>query len=102
MRHMRHASLAAAVAVVLSGAGLGAMTRGGGLPQFPATPARAHVALGEVRVLARPIHEEEPATPIAEAARARYGRVDALVSVRAEPLPGTEGGLVAGVAIRWR
>lgn len=102
---MRHVALAAACAVILSGAGLGALARGAvaGLPLFPATPARAHVALGPVRVLARPVRPgEEVAMPIAEAARARYGRVDGLSRVRVEPLPGGQGGLVAGVAIRWR
>lgn len=105
---MRHVALAAACAVILSGAGLGAIARGAvaggsGLPHFPATPARAHVALGPVQVLARPVRPgEEVATPIAEAARARYGRIDGLSRVRVKPLPGGEGGLVAGVAIRWR
>ncbi len=101
---MRRAAFVAAMAVLMSGVGLGAMTRGGGAPQFPATPTRAHVVLGEVAVLARPIHPaEEEATPVAAAARARYGSVDALARVRVEPLPGgAGGGLVTAAAIRWR
>ncbi|MBP7242863.1 hypothetical protein [Amaricoccus sp.] len=101
---MKRAALVAAVAVLLSGAGLGAMTRSGGIGHFPGTPVRAHVVLGPVLVLAHPVHPlEEAATPVAVAARARYGALDALARVRTEPLPGgAGGGLVSAVAIRWR
>jgi hypothetical protein len=99
---MRPAPLAAAFAVVLSSAGLAALMPDPGLPHYPHAPLRAHVALGPVQVLARPEPDPlHPAPSLAEAARARYGAVDALAAVRPVPLPGAPGGALVGLAIRW-
>lgn len=100
---MRSAALAAAFAVILSGWSVGSLAKSGGrTAHYPATPVRPHVALGSVRVLAVPVRPaEERAVPIAEAARVRYGAVDALANVRLEPLPSGQA-LVSGTALRWR
>ncbi len=97
---MRIAPLAALVAFALSATVLAALSAGRGVPHFPATPARAHVILGPVQTLAAP-GPDTPATPLADAARARYGRIDALAQVRTAPLPWSDAALVTGVAIRW-
>ncbi len=97
---MRIAPLAALVAAALSATGLAALTVGRGVSHFPATPARAHQAIGPVTVLARP-GADEPAMPLAEAARDRYGRIDALAQVRAMPLPWSDAALISGIALRW-
>jgi len=101
---MRTAPLAAALAAALSVlsvaavAGLGHWT---GPALFAGTPVRPHIALGPVAVLARP-DPDVPATPLAEAARARYGQVDALADVRVEPLPWSDAALISGIALRWQ
>jgi hypothetical protein len=97
---MRPALLAATLAVALTSAGFAALAPGDGVPQFPATPARTHQTLGPVSVLTHAGPEAE-ANPLAEAARARYGRIDGLARVRTEALPGADCALTTGVAIRW-
>jgi hypothetical protein len=99
---MRTAPLAAAMAVAVSAAALAAVLPAGGLPYYPAAPARPHAVLGPVQALVRlPAAAEEPPATLAEAARARYGRVDALRDVRAAPLPFADAALVTGTAVRW-
>ena len=96
---MRTAPFAAAFVVALCATGLAALTTGGGAAHFPGFPARAHQTLGPVAVLARP--GPDAPVPLAEAARARYGRIDALARVRTEPLPWSDGALISGIAVRW-
>ncbi len=98
---MRTAPLAAGLAVVLCVSALAALAPLGGVPHYSGTPARGHVAFGPVAVLARPEPHAAAATPLAEAARARYGRIDGLARVRTEPLPFGDGAFVTGVAVRW-
>jgi hypothetical protein len=95
---MRPARYLATLAIALSASGLAALTLDRGTPQFTAIPARAHVALGPIAVLAP---GEAEAVPLATAARARYGRVDGLVAVRHVPLPGSDRGMITATAIRW-
>ena len=95
---MRIATVAASLAVLISATGIAAVSADRSVPHYPATPARAHSALGPVQILAAP--QEEPAT-LAEAARARYGDFDALTQVRTTPLPWSDQALVTGTAIRW-
>jgi hypothetical protein len=99
---MRRAPLAAAMAVAVSSAAFAAFAPDGGLGHYPAAPARPHVALGPVQTLVRaPAGSEDAATPLAEAARARYGRVDAIAGVRTAPLPFADAALATGTAVRW-
>lgn len=95
---MRPVQTAFTLAVALSATGLAAITLDRGMPQYGAVPARSHVALGPVAVLA-PTHAD--AIPLAHAARARYGRVDGLAQVHLAPLPGSDRGMIVGTAIRW-
>jgi hypothetical protein len=97
---MRIAILAALAAVTLSATGLGALTIGRQVPHFSGVPVRTHTTLGPVRVLAWPEADAAP-VPLAVAARAHYGRIDALAHVRTEPLPWSDAALITGVAIRW-
>lgn len=99
---MRTAPLAAGLAVAISSAALAAWAPSGGLPQFPGTPTRAHVTLGPVQTLvAMPAGTDSPAVPLADMARDRYGRIDALARVRTVALPFADAALVTGVALRW-
>ncbi len=98
---MRPAPLAAVLAAAVSSVALAALAPAGGVRQFTDVPARAHRALGPVAALARPGPDGAPAVSLAEAARARYGDVDALARVRAVALPFADGALVTGVAVRW-
>lgn len=102
MRRAASAAFLAAILSILSVTGIAALGFGNGLTHYPATPARPHVALGPVGVLVRPLDELEPAASLAETARARYGRVDALADVRTAPLPWSQGALVTATAVRWR
>ena len=97
---MRYVIVAAVAAVILSASGLAAVTIGRSAPHFSGAPVRAHTALGPVRVLARAEGDSVP-VPLAVAARARYGRVDALAQVRRAPLPWSDTALVTGIAVRW-
>jgi hypothetical protein len=99
---MRRAPLAAGMAVALSSAAFAALAPDGGPRHYPGAPARPHVTLGPVQTLARaPAGSEDPAIPLAEAARARYGRIDAVAHVRSAPLPFGDAALATGVAVRW-
>jgi hypothetical protein len=102
MRRTASAALLAAALSTLSVSGIAALGFGWGTPQYPGEPTRAHVDLGTVGVLARPRDELAPAASLAETARAAFGEVDALVEVRAEPLPWGEGALITARAVRWR
>jgi len=95
---MRRAPIIAILTIALSGTGLAALTLDRGTPHFPATPARAHVALGPIAVVT-PGNGERPA--LAAAARDRYGRIDGLAAVRRVPLPASDHGMVTATAIRW-
>lgn len=87
---------------VLGSSAIAAVTRERGIPQFTAVPVRAHVALGPVAVVAAPVSgSEEGAPSLARAARERYGHVDGLATVRCVPLPGSDRGLITGIAFRW-
>jgi len=98
---MRIAAIAAAVAVAVSASGLTALTTdSGGASLYAGLPTRSHVVLGPVAVLARP-GPDEPALPLADAARGRYGAIDAIGWVRSAPLPSADSALLTGVAIRW-
>jgi hypothetical protein len=107
MRSTLVAALAAA-AILSAASVVLALTRADGAPLAPdalppayeAVPARPHLALGTVRILAVPEEDAEPVT-LAEAAEALYGRVDALANVRAEPLPYADGALLTALAVRW-
>ncbi len=76
-------------------AGVGAAT-----PLFPDKPLRSHTAIGPIRVLASESFDGPPIS-IVDAARDRYGQVDALAHVGREPLPWADGALISGLAIRW-
>lgn len=95
---MRRAQIVATLTIALSASGLAALTLDRGTPQFTATPARSHVALGPIAVLAP---GEAETVPLTAAARDRYGRIDGLASVRRIPLPGSDRGMITGTAIRW-
>lgn len=95
---MRRVPIALTLIVALSASGLAALTLDRGTPQFSASPARAHVVLGPVAILA---DETTARRPLTSAARERYGRVDGLADVRRVPLPGSDRGMIVATAIRW-
>jgi len=100
---MRIPALAAALAVAVSSAGVAGLVPSRGVLHYADVPVRPHVALGPVQALARPEADAlHPAPSLAEAARARYGRVDAIAGVRAAALPAGEGAVLTGAAIRWK
>jgi hypothetical protein len=96
---MRIASIAAFLAIALTTSGLAALTADRGAPQYSATPVRSHVTLGEVRLLIKSAETDGVTLP--DAARLRYGKIDALKNVRTVPLPFGDGAMVTGAAIRW-
>lgn len=103
---MKPTYLAAAVAAVLAGCGIGALTSGA-MPAFTDTPARAFQALGAVSVISetRPpgaSWSELHAPKLTAEARARYGReVDAIMRMRHADLPSGAGAVSSAIAIAY-
>ena len=104
---MKTVSLLAALAAALITSGIGALAlTDRTIPVAADSPARAYHVLGPVAVSAdsRSIGSswtELHAPRLAAAARARYGRIDAIADARHAPLPNGSGAVSTGLAVVW-
>jgi hypothetical protein len=71
---------------------------------WPHTPTRGYTALGPVATAGQRAGDGWQAglaPALLAEARARYGRVDAVILTAAEDLPFAEGAKLSGVAVTW-